>query len=134
MLSAVRAGYAMKQPFLAVDNWRVRCAVAAQMSAIELLPWDASEAEQEALFSAAAMMTIQSEIRRSGRARTPCVETSGLLFGEIDTAHREIWVDKATGPPPDSELPVQPIPERTLSGDDQPCPRPVLRHSELRCG
>ena len=58
----------------------------------------------EALFSAAAMTTIQSEIRRSGRTRSPWVETGGLLFGEIDEAHREIWVDKATGPPPDSEL------------------------------
>jgi integrative and conjugative element protein (TIGR02256 family) len=32
------------------------------------------------------------------------IETGGMLLGEIDDACRCIWIDTATGPPPDSRL------------------------------
>ncbi|SFM21990.1 integrative and conjugative element protein, VC0181 family [Desulfomicrobium norvegicum] len=46
---------------------------------------------------------IASEIKRIGRTRSSKVETGGLIFGEIDDAHRYIYVDSVTGPPSDSE-------------------------------
>lgn len=47
---------------------------------------------------------IDDEIRSASAARPPEVETGGTLFGAIDPALRIIWVDRATGPPPDSTM------------------------------
>lgn len=38
------------------------------------------------------------------RARGRAVETGGMLLGQTDDATRVVWVDLATGPPPDSVL------------------------------
>ncbi|WP_405014090.1 ThiF family adenylyltransferase [Kitasatospora sp. NBC_01539] len=54
--------------------------------------------------SPAATTEMHTEARRGARLRGPRVETGGTLLGAIDDAARIIWVDEATGPPPDSLL------------------------------
>jgi integrative and conjugative element protein (TIGR02256 family) len=46
---------------------------------------------------------IAEEIRASRRKRGKAVETGGILFGKRDDVQRIIWVDFASGPPPDSK-------------------------------
>ena len=55
-------------------------------------------------FSAAAVRELRAESARSARLRGRDIETGGLLLGEIDEACQCIWIDTATGPPPDSRL------------------------------
>ncbi|MCT9113004.1 Mov34/MPN/PAD-1 family protein [Streptomyces mirabilis] len=47
---------------------------------------------------------MRAEARRGARIRGPRVETGGMLLGAIDDATRILWIDEATGPPPDSLL------------------------------
>lgn len=54
------------------------------------------------LRSDVAALDITSELKRIARTRSDKIETGGLIFGEIDDAHQEIWVDSVSGPPPDS--------------------------------
>jgi integrative and conjugative element protein (TIGR02256 family) len=54
--------------------------------------------------AAAALAIMRSEVRRGRRLRGPKVETGGTLVGQIDDAARCIWIDHASGPPPDSLL------------------------------
>lgn len=51
-------------------------------------------------------------MRRIARVRTRFFETGGLIFGDIDDSHRDIWIDSVSGPPPDSES----SPEKFLCG------------------
>ena len=53
--------------------------------------------------SPVAWRGVEAEIRRIARTRSDHVETGGLMLGEVDEAHRTIWIDGVTGPPPDSE-------------------------------
>jgi integrative and conjugative element protein (TIGR02256 family) len=46
---------------------------------------------------------MAAEIRRSRRTHGSSVETGGILFGKRDDTLRIIWVDAASGPPPDSK-------------------------------
>ena len=57
---------------------------------------------------------VMSEISRSARVNGDEVETGGLLFGEIDDGLGQLWIDKVTGPPPDSLL----SPELFVCGTD----------------
>lgn len=54
------------------------------------------------LRSDVAALDMTSELKRIARTRSDKIETGGLIFGEIDDAHQEIWVDSVSGPPPDS--------------------------------
>ena len=45
---------------------------------------------------------IQAEVSRSSRVNGRDVETGGLMFGEIDDSLGLLYLDCATGPPPDS--------------------------------
>ena len=54
------------------------------------------------LRSDVAALDITAELNRITRTRSDKIETGGLIFGEIDDAHRVIWVDSVSGPPPDS--------------------------------
>jgi integrative and conjugative element protein (TIGR02256 family) len=54
--------------------------------------------------SPVAIREMKAESRRGARLRGPDVETGGMLLGEIDEACSCVWVDIATGPPPDSRL------------------------------
>lgn len=54
--------------------------------------------------SAEATAQMHAETRRGLRIRGRDVETGGMLLGQTDTATRIVWVDTATGPPPDSVL------------------------------
>ncbi|MER6145192.1 Mov34/MPN/PAD-1 family protein [Streptomyces sparsogenes] len=47
---------------------------------------------------------MRTEARRGARVRGPRVETGGMLLGAIDDSTGIIYVDEATGPPPDSLL------------------------------
>jgi integrative and conjugative element protein (TIGR02256 family) len=53
-------------------------------------------------FSRAARTAILSWVRRSERVHGARVETGGILFGETDEFLKVIWIDEASGPPPDS--------------------------------
>lgn len=49
-----------------------------------------------------AALDMAAELKRVARTRSDKIETGGLIFGEIDDAHRVIWVDSVSGPPADS--------------------------------
>jgi len=54
--------------------------------------------------SPAAIREMRAESARGARVRGRGIETGGMILGEIDEACRCIWIDMATGPPPDSRL------------------------------
>jgi integrative and conjugative element protein (TIGR02256 family) len=54
--------------------------------------------------SVAAVREMRAESARGARVRGRSIETGGMLLGEIDDACRCVWIDVATGPPPDSRL------------------------------
>lgn len=58
----------------------------------------------EVRIAAAAVAEIHAECRRGMRVRARNIETGGLLLGQFDDAAGVVWVDAATGPPPDSLL------------------------------
>ena len=58
----------------------------------------------EVRLSPAAIREMRAESARGLRVRGREIETGGMLLGEIDDACRCIWIDAATGPPPDSRL------------------------------
>jgi integrative and conjugative element protein (TIGR02256 family) len=49
-----------------------------------------------------ALAEVLAWTRRSERVRGKRVETGGLLFGEVDELLKIVWIDEASGPPPDS--------------------------------
>ncbi|MFF9078731.1 ThiF family adenylyltransferase [Streptomyces rubiginosohelvolus] len=51
-----------------------------------------------------ALAEMRAEARRGARVRGPRVETGGTLLGAVDDATGVIFIDEATGPPPDSLL------------------------------
>jgi len=55
------------------------------------------------LFDRQAEREMTSWIARSRRSRGAKVETGGLMFGEIDESLTTVWLDRVSGPPPDSE-------------------------------
>jgi proteasome lid subunit RPN8/RPN11 len=58
----------------------------------------------EVRIAATALAEIRAECRRGLRVRARKIETGGLLLGQYDDAAGIVWVDIATGPPPDSFL------------------------------
>ncbi|MGA5305754.1 ThiF family adenylyltransferase [Nucisporomicrobium flavum] len=52
----------------------------------------------------AAMAEIRAEVRHGARIRPADVETGGMLIGALDDAVGCVFVDAATGPPPDSRM------------------------------
>lgn len=50
-----------------------------------------------------AKREILAWISRNKRVRGAKVETGGLIFGAIDESLRSIWLDRVSGPPPDSQ-------------------------------
>lgn len=58
----------------------------------------------EVRLSPVALGQMRTEARRGARVRGPNIETGGLLFGQYDPAGGIVWVDAASGPPPDSLL------------------------------
>lgn len=58
----------------------------------------------EVRLSPAAVTEMRTEARRGARVRGPRIETGGMLLGAIDDAAGVIYVDRVTGPPPDSFL------------------------------
>ncbi|MBS1885621.1 MAG: ThiF family adenylyltransferase [Actinobacteria bacterium] len=52
--------------------------------------------------SPAALRSIRAEVARNERAADRRAETGGVLFGRRDTAAGVLWIDEASGPPPDS--------------------------------
>ncbi len=54
------------------------------------------------LMSPAARKAIHAELAQNSRSGNELDETGGLLFGEIDDSLQKVWVDFASGPPPDS--------------------------------
>lgn len=66
------------------------------------LTWPDSRQDYEIRIGHSAWKEIQAWISRNARLRGVDVETGGLLFGKRDDAARIIWIDEASGPPPDS--------------------------------
>jgi predicted acylesterase/phospholipase RssA/proteasome lid subunit RPN8/RPN11 len=56
----------------------------------------------EVRISPGALRSIRSEVARNERAGDARAETGGVLFGRRDSAAGILWVDEASGPPPDS--------------------------------
>ena len=54
--------------------------------------------------AAPALAEMRAEARRGARVRGPEIETGGTLLGSVDDAVGVVFVDAATGPPPDSLL------------------------------
>jgi predicted acylesterase/phospholipase RssA/proteasome lid subunit RPN8/RPN11 len=49
-----------------------------------------------------ALAEIRGWIAHNNRALDPASETGGILYGRRDETSRIVWVDRASGPPPDS--------------------------------
>ncbi|MFI5893777.1 ThiF family adenylyltransferase [Actinoplanes sp. NPDC051513] len=60
--------------------------------------------EYEVRVSGTALAEARAEVRRGDRIRAPEIETGGMLLGAFDDATGIVYVDKVTGPPPDSYL------------------------------
>jgi len=60
--------------------------------------------DYEVIVSPEAKKLIDSEITRNRRTRSAMDETGGLLFGAIDDSLGRIYIDLASGPPPDSKM------------------------------
>jgi integrative and conjugative element protein (TIGR02256 family) len=58
----------------------------------------------EVRVTSAALAEVRTEVRRGHRVRGPRIETGGMLLGAIDEATGVIYVDRVSGPPPDSYL------------------------------
>jgi hypothetical protein len=58
----------------------------------------------EVRIAASALAEMRAETRRGARLRRRDVETGGLLIGGFDDAAGVVWIDEASGPPPDSRL------------------------------
>ncbi len=58
----------------------------------------------EVRIAASARAEMRAEARRGARVRDRQVETGGLLIGSFDDAASVVWIDEASGPPPDSRL------------------------------
>jgi len=56
----------------------------------------------EVRISPEALRSIRAWIARNDRVNDPHSETGGVLFGRRDPAAGVLWVDEASGPPPDS--------------------------------
>ncbi|MFI5851570.1 ThiF family adenylyltransferase [Micromonospora chalcea] len=60
--------------------------------------------EFEVRVSVTALAEARAEVQRGARVRTPEIETGGMLLGAFDDATGIVYIDKVTGPPPDSYL------------------------------
>lgn len=60
--------------------------------------------EFEVRVSGTALVEARAEARRGARIRASEIETGGMLLGAFDDATGIVYVDKVTGPPPDSYL------------------------------
>jgi integrative and conjugative element protein (TIGR02256 family) len=60
--------------------------------------------EFEVRVSGTALAEARTEVQRGARVRVPEIETGGMLLGAFDDAVGVVYVDKVTGPPPDSYL------------------------------
>jgi integrative and conjugative element protein (TIGR02256 family) len=63
-----------------------------------------ADGRHEVRLAAPAVAEMRAEARRGARVRGKQVETGGSLLGGFDAAAGVVWVDEATGPPPDSLL------------------------------
>jgi len=59
--------------------------------------------DYQVLTTKSANQQLTEQITKNAQERAPGIETGGLMFGEIDESIKTIWLDKVTGPPPDSE-------------------------------
>lgn len=72
------------------------------------LEWEPDTVLQDGLdryevrISPRALRSIRATIARNNRVDDPSSETGGVLFGRRDPATGVLWVDEASGPPPDS--------------------------------
>jgi integrative and conjugative element protein (TIGR02256 family) len=107
---AGRAGSPADQPLAAAIARLDRPNIGDTRAAVSWLGWQNDlvvrdgSAGFEVRFSAAAVRELRAESARGARLRGRGIETGGLLLGEIDEACQCIWIDTATGPPPDSRL------------------------------
>lgn len=83
---------------------------AATSNAVERLSWPNDhvavdvDSTTEVRISQRALSEMRAEVRRGNRLRGARIETGGMLLGSFDDATRCLFIDLATGPPPDSRL------------------------------
>jgi integrative and conjugative element protein (TIGR02256 family) len=95
---AAATAFFITQPHVATTNPQER--IVARKSWGKDIGIDTS---YEVRLAPGAWELIVEEIRASRRKRGKAVETGGILFGKRDDVLRIIWVDFASGPPPDSK-------------------------------
>jgi integrative and conjugative element protein (TIGR02256 family) len=99
----------------AAEEKQVSFASAVRMGAAATLgtsrvswPADLIQTDESGQFevrvSGEALAEARAEVRRGVRVRAPEIETGGMLLGAFDDAIGIVYVDKVTGPPPDSYL------------------------------
>lgn len=104
---AREAGLPMAAAIVRLDT---SLSLGPRVAGLDWLGWpnDDTVADQadgyEVRISRVARSQLRTECRRGARLRGKPVETGGLLIGRIDDACKCIWVDDASGPPPDSRL------------------------------
>lgn len=87
----------------------VRLGTAATLG-VSRVSWPADEVQPDASgefqvrVSGEALAEARAEVRRGARVRGAEIETGGMLLGAFDDAAGVLYVDKVTGPPPDSYL------------------------------
>lgn len=74
----------------------------------------------EVRLASAALAEMRAESRRGVRIRRRDIETGGMLLGSINDACGVVWVDAATGPPPDSRLTSLHFEHGLVGVDEQP--------------
>lgn len=75
---------------------------AARLSWPPALVAELGHAGTQVRISSAACAELRAWISHGARTLPPGTETGGILFGERDEAAGVVWIDTASGPPPDS--------------------------------
>ena len=107
LLISVAAGIA-EDPSRAAGHLQVLPSASHQGPREVKLGWDPDTLLQDGLdryevrISPEALRSIRAWTARNDRVDDPRSETGGVLFGRRDPAAGVLWVDEASGPPPDS--------------------------------
>lgn len=79
------------------DGWR-----SAQLSWEPAIALADGVGDYQLRLAPEALAEIRGWVARNDRALDPASETGGVLHGRRDETSRIVWIDKASGPPPDS--------------------------------
>jgi integrative and conjugative element protein (TIGR02256 family) len=119
LLTSAATGVA-ENPSRAAGHLQVLSSAAHRGPRSAKLAWEPGTVLQDGLdryevrISPQALRSIRAWVARNDRIDDPRSETGGVLFGQRDPAAGVLWVDEASGPPPDSIA----SPEEFVCGTD----------------